>query len=340
MSRPLRIEAANHYYYVRNFARKGAAVFMQQDDLELFLSTLIETCMRYKVCCYSYTLLPDQFHLLLHTQQANLASFMRQLSGVYTQAYNKKYQLNGALFKGRYQSSLLEPNNYPKQLSIYIHQLFLLNINTSQTLSLSSWHDYLAQNSADKSKKTIFTSLLKTEFKTFYGRQNTQTLINHKLPSDISSPLSKKHLPAIIGSYLFQEKYQALLANCSAECSAIPRMQAALQSQQRQQHSLDIVSCTANAFRVANSGVLQAQYGIKKSSDARNMAMYLCQQHTNMTLKEIAKTFGVSHYASVSNRISYFKKRLKTHISLQQSIQQINQQLRDKKLNDESLNEH
>lgn len=320
MSRPFRIEAANNNYYVRNYGRKGVDVFKNSADLETFLTLLTVSCQRYGITCYCYTFLKGEFHILLHTSQANLAMFMRQLSGSYTQGYNKRYQLNGSLFKGRYQSSLLDPDNYPLWLSLYIHHLFLINSDTPQQVILSSCHNYLSDNN---DPKTINTVALLQQLKRLYPELSYQQFLRTNLPSSIKELVNKKHLPAIIGGQPFNVKYQHLLASSSKECCVLSRMKTS-------QNTDKIIACTASAFQLPTSRILKTQYGHNKSSDARNMAMYLCQQHTNMTLKEIAKTFSVGHYASVSNRISHFKKTLKVQLFLQQCIEQVNKKLLNK----------
>lgn len=320
MSRPFRIEEANHWYYVRNYGRKGVGVFKDPKDIENFLSLLVETCQRYGISCHCYTLLTGEFHLLLHISQANLARFMRQLSGVYTQKYNRKYQLNGSLFKSRYQSSLLDSQVYPLQLSLYIHQLFLLNSTSNQQSAHSSCDDYLKKR---LNASRIDTTEISQQLQQFSPSLSYQNFLQTALINTVKEQVNKKHLPAIIGSYKFKAQYQRLLEASPKECCTLSRMKVI-------QNKNEIIACTASTFHLPKSRILQAQYGHKNKSDARNMAMYLCQQHTNMTLKEIAKTFGISHYASVSNRISYFKKTLKEQLSLQHNIEQVNQKLQSK----------
>ncbi len=320
MSRPFRIEAANHWYYVRNYGRKGVAVFKDSKDIEIFLLLLVETCQRYGINCHCYTLLTGEFHLLLHTSRANLAHFMRQLSGVYTQKYNRKYQLNGSLFKSRYQSALLDPQVYPLHLSLYIHQLFLLNSTANSQQTHSSCDDYLSNR---LNAKRVNSTEINQQLQQLFPSLSYQKFLQTALTNTVKEQVNKKHLPAIIGSYKFKAKYQPLLEASSKECCALSRMKVI-------QNKNEIIACTASTFHLPKSRILQAQYGHKNNSDARNMAMYLCQQHTNMTLKEIAATFGISHYASVSNRISYFKKILKEQLSLQRNIDKVNQKLQNR----------
>jgi REP-associated tyrosine transposase len=46
----------------------------------------------------------NHYHLVVETPQANLALGMRQLNGLYTQAYNRRHSRVGHLFQGRYQT--------------------------------------------------------------------------------------------------------------------------------------------------------------------------------------------------------------------------------------------
>jgi putative transposase len=51
--------------------------------------------------CDAYCLMSNHYHLLVQTPDANLSKGMRQLNGVYTQAYNRRHQKTGHLFQGR-----------------------------------------------------------------------------------------------------------------------------------------------------------------------------------------------------------------------------------------------
>jgi putative transposase len=70
--------------------------------------------------CYAYCLMSNHYHLLVQTPDANLSKGMRQLNGVYTQAYNRRHHKTGHLFQGRYKSILVDKDNYLTELSRYI----------------------------------------------------------------------------------------------------------------------------------------------------------------------------------------------------------------------------
>jgi putative transposase len=62
----------------------------------------------------------NHYHLLVQTPDANLSKGMRQLNGVYTQAYNRRHGKTGHLFQGRYKAILVDADAYLLELSRYI----------------------------------------------------------------------------------------------------------------------------------------------------------------------------------------------------------------------------
>jgi putative transposase len=63
----------------------------------------------------------NHYHLLLCTPHANLPAFMRQLNGVYTQVFNRRYRLDGSLFRGRYKAIVVQEEFYLMRVIRYIH---------------------------------------------------------------------------------------------------------------------------------------------------------------------------------------------------------------------------
>ena len=57
-------------------------------------------------------------HLFIETPDRNVSSRMRQLSGGYTQAFNKGHRTTGHLFQGRYKAILIQKESIGRK-SIY-----------------------------------------------------------------------------------------------------------------------------------------------------------------------------------------------------------------------------
>ena len=120
MSRPLRLQFAGALYHVTSRGNERKPIYCDEDDFSRFLAVLTSVCERFNWVIHSYCLMTNHYHLLVETPDANLAKGMRQLNGVYTQQFNRKYQRVGHLFQGRYKSILVDKDSYLLELCRYI----------------------------------------------------------------------------------------------------------------------------------------------------------------------------------------------------------------------------
>lgn len=121
MSRPFRIEFKNAWYHVMNRGRRKENVFLIKSDYYHFVNLLDESAELWNVNICAFCLMPNHYHLLLQTPDANLSRFMRHVNGVYTQRFNRFHKTDGALFRGRFKSILVGEQNYLLDLIRYIH---------------------------------------------------------------------------------------------------------------------------------------------------------------------------------------------------------------------------
>lgn len=120
MARPLRIEYPGAVYHITSRGNEKKAVFKDRRDHELFLEILNQVKRRYHWLCHAYCLMDTHYHLLIETPDGNLSLGMRQLNGVYTQAYNKKRNRCGHLFQGRFKAILIQKDSHLLEVSRYI----------------------------------------------------------------------------------------------------------------------------------------------------------------------------------------------------------------------------
>ena len=120
MSRPLRLEFTDALYHVTSRGDRREDIYDDETDRQIFLSIFAEGIERFNWLCYAYCLMDNHYHLLVQTPDANLSRGMRQLNGVYTQAYNRRHGKTGHLFQGRYKAILVDADAYLLELSRYI----------------------------------------------------------------------------------------------------------------------------------------------------------------------------------------------------------------------------
>ncbi len=120
MSRPLRIEFNGALYHITSRGNARQDIFLNGEDFVDFLRTLTSVVKRYHFLLHAYCLMGNHYHLLVETPKGNLSKGMRQLNGLYVQHFNQKHQRAGHLLQGRYQSILVDKENYLLELCRYI----------------------------------------------------------------------------------------------------------------------------------------------------------------------------------------------------------------------------
>ncbi|MDZ7828351.1 MAG: transposase [Halofilum sp. (in: g-proteobacteria)] len=83
---------------------------------------MAEATERFGPEVHAYCLMPNHYHLLVHTPRGNLGRIMRHIDGLYTQRYNRRHGIDGSLFRGRYRAILPDADAYLLSVSRYIHR--------------------------------------------------------------------------------------------------------------------------------------------------------------------------------------------------------------------------
>ena len=115
----LRIQCERAVYHITNRGDARQEIFLDDEDRLKFLEVLAEAVERYHWICHTYCLMPNPCHLLVETPLANLSQGMRQLNGVYTQAFNRRHNRTGHLLQGRYKAILVEKESHLLELARY-----------------------------------------------------------------------------------------------------------------------------------------------------------------------------------------------------------------------------
>jgi REP-associated tyrosine transposase len=120
MARPLRIEYDGALYHVTSRGNDRKAIFRDNADRKLFLDTLSRVTERFHWICHAYCLMNNHYHLIIETPDGNLSKGMRQLNGVYTQAFNKRHRRVEHLFQGRFKGILVQKESHFMEVCRYV----------------------------------------------------------------------------------------------------------------------------------------------------------------------------------------------------------------------------
>ncbi len=121
MARPIRIEYENAAYHVTARGNERRAIFRDDKDRTCFLQTLEQAAGRFGLVIHAYCLMPNHYHLLLQTPQANLSQGMGWLQTTYAVRFNRRHRRSGHLYQGRFKAHLVEEDAYAGRLVLYVH---------------------------------------------------------------------------------------------------------------------------------------------------------------------------------------------------------------------------
>ena len=121
-------------------------IFLDDTDRRRFVDTLAQACEKTGWQVHAYCLMGNHFHLVAESPQPNLVVGMHWLLGTYTGRFNRRHQLSGHLFSGRYKSLIIDERggDYLRTACDYVH----LNpiraglVRADKPLSTYAWSSY------------------------------------------------------------------------------------------------------------------------------------------------------------------------------------------------------
>ena len=117
------MQYAGAVYHVLNRGDRREEIFRDDLDRRRFLETLAEAWAKTGWQVHAYCLMPNHFHLVVETPAANLVAGMKWFLGTSTSRFNRRHQLFGHLFSGRYKALVVDRSSpgYLKTVCDYVH---------------------------------------------------------------------------------------------------------------------------------------------------------------------------------------------------------------------------
>ena len=303
MSRPLRIEYPDAWYHVLNRGRRSENVFLNKKDYKSFLELLIESTELWNVRIAAYCLMPNHYHLLLQTPDANLSRCMRHINGIYTQRFNRLHQCDGQLFRGRYKSILIDVDSYLLQLMRYIHKNPLQG-GLVDRLDAYGWSSHKAYISNAKKwdwlYKEFVLSMLSDDKK--HHRQAYREFLAEDDFTEINKIFEGEKFPSVLGSERFINRIRDKFFDQKSH-EEVPESRLLAPSRER------IKRVVCETYRVDEEVLLKSKRGT--FNEPRNVAIYLCRRLRADRLDEICQEFGMKRYSTASSVL----ERVKVHQS-------------------------
>jgi putative transposase len=302
MARPLRIEYPEAWHHVMNRSRKGEIIFREKDDYYFFVDLLKEIGEVWKARIAAYCMMTNHYHLLVQTPDANLSRCMRHINGVYTQYYNRKYNSNGQLFRGRYKSILVDSDSYLLELVRYIHRN-PLDAGIVKDLASYDWSSHKCYLSNAKKWEWLYKEFILKMFsdnKVECKKKYLESVLK-ETPEEINRIFGGKKWPSIIGSDDFIDRMKKKFFNKKRHME-VPESKLLAPDIEK------IKAAVCIEYKLEEAEFHHSKRGIR--NEARDAAIYLSRQLSGSKLTEIGKDFGINNYSTVSTIIERMKSRI------------------------------
>ena len=283
MSRPLRLELAGGLYHVTSRGDRREDIYHNDTDRQLWLTILAQTCERFNWQIHAWCQMRNHYHLIVETIEGNLSAGMRQLNGVYTQAFNRRHQRTGPLYQGRFKAILVERDSYLLELSRYV-VLNPVRAGMVKQPRQWPWSSYHAMIGTAARPEWLHTDWLLSQF----GRQRARQIARYTefVLQGIRGPGVWQDLKGqvYLGSDVFVETMRARTeADHELASKESPRMQ---------RRALAALAALAKSL----------DYYREHFDDAKQ-GMAAAYATGDYTLQAVADAFGV-HYSTVSRAVN------------------------------------
>ncbi len=277
MARPLRIEFTGALYHVTSRGDGREAIYLGDEDRELFMDVLGEACEIHNWLVHSWCQMTNHYHLLVETPDGNLSKGMRHLNGVYTQRFNRNNLRVGHVFQGRFKAILVEKEAYLLELARYI-VLNPVRAGIVENVEQWLWSSYRMTTGPESSPDWFDRDWLLSGFakRRDLAIRQYMEFVAHGIQQP--SPWNMLKQQIFLGSDTFVEQAQAKVAG---DLSEIPKIQ--------------------------RRGKPKTLGEYAASAVGRDEAMVSAYKSGGYTLKEIADHYGL-HYSTVSRIVKRMRR--------------------------------
>ena len=113
MARLPRFDLAGRLHLVIQRGNVGRSVFVDDDDRRRYLGALLESSRECAVAVHAYVLMDDAVLLLATPAESNaLARCIQAVGRRYVKAFNHRHGRRGALWAGRYGTTVVDPSSH------------------------------------------------------------------------------------------------------------------------------------------------------------------------------------------------------------------------------------
>ncbi len=308
MAKQPRLDYPNAIQYVCIKGISSEALFRNADDFDYLGQVLAETSALYNLKLMGFCLLPNQAHAIFQTDRGNIVEVMHRICTKYTLYYNRTYHRAGPLMRGRFLSTIIQPDEHLLRLSRWLHllptrELAQNNQDNRHRLSAlrrfqrSSYRAYADLSSEPRPwlNQELIRELCARFSPCSYSRYVRQAIMSKDLAFDflMSRP------QAVIGTPRF-------VREVTARCQEAADLQAASALDDDTDHlavntlsPFVVIRAVCRVCQVHPEDIRRRQRG----TSLRPLTTWALSRFTNLSQSEIAQELSLSTSAAISTQL-------------------------------------
>ncbi|UCB45904.1 MAG: transposase [Spirochaetota bacterium] len=162
MARKPRIIGPQLYHHIYAWGNDHHPIFKNKSNHEMYLNLLPMYASQNQIDVIAYALMGSHVHLFVFDAAGKLSNFMNNLHGSYAQYFNTTLKRVGHVFGERFNSKVVQFNNYGVWLSRYIHRQ-PIEAGLVKDPRRFSWTSYRAYLGLEK-KDFLQTEIILSQF--------------------------------------------------------------------------------------------------------------------------------------------------------------------------------
>ena len=197
-------EDANYHVYNRGVNKQK--IFIEDDDRWYFVSLCSRSTLKFKANFHAMCLMGNHYHLIIHTEKANLSKLMKFIGESYSKYFLKKYSVEkkvGHTFQGPYGRKVICDDEYFSKLLDYIHLNPVKDgfVTRARDYFWSSYSDY-----SDDAKRFTFLDV-KSHFDKFTRLEEDDYNSCNEWKPELYTYSSEKYKPKLSSGTICDLKY-------------------------------------------------------------------------------------------------------------------------------------
>ena len=345
MARALRIEWPGGRYHFTARGNERREIFRDDCDRQHFLDLLAQLPERFGARLHAYVLMPNHYHLLLETPEANLSRLGQWLNVSYSVWFNRRHQRVGHLFQGRFAAILIEDDASFQEVGRYVH----LNPVRVMSLGLDKRRRGAGRlglgpaptQEVVQRRLRVLRDWRWSSYPGYAGYVGMVGWLSGEMLSRLCGGRTAAEQRAALRAYteravregLPEGPWERLIGGVILGSEAFAReLRARLHPDMREQPAARQLSRPASWAQIVKAvelvkGEPWAQFRDRHGDWGRDVALWVGRRLGRLTLRELAELAGGVDYTTAGAAVSRTARRLARDARLRREVERIERQL-------------